>query len=288
MTPLRALLLPLLATAALVLTSCGGDDVSVQSGGDGDGTGGSADTAGGADSGTRPSLEGDWRLVAFTVDGEAVEVPAQVDLDMTIEANTIQGLGGCNQFSGALTFDEDGTVTIGDLLSTEMACEMLDFEAVYLPALAEVNQWEVTPEGLTFRGDGTEMSYEHLEAEPPVALEETIWTFDSVFSGEGVERTASTPRIDKPEVTLVISGGEATLTSEDCGPVSFAIGYEPGVDGSIAFPDPDALVVSCDDDESNMVVALEGISSATGFMIYQSQLTFIGLPGETVGFVAGS
>ncbi len=279
MRPLRFRVLSLFAVLALLLAACGDDDVIVQSSGITDGTDAPDD------SGTRPSIAGDWRLVSLTVDTAGVDLPVGVDLDVTIDSGSIQGLGGCNRFGGSITAEDDGTMRIDEIFSTEMACEVLDFETIYLPALAGANQWEVTPDGLTFRGDGTEMNYAQLEAAPPLALEETVWTFDTIFDGEGVNRTASTPRLDLPEVTLVIADGQATLTSEDCGVVGFALNYEPGVDGNIAIPDPDGLDVACDA-ESNMHPAVEGIMAATGFMIDESRLTFIGLPGETVAFVA--
>ncbi|MCP3992415.1 MAG: META domain-containing protein [Actinomycetia bacterium] len=278
---LRFCVLSLFATTALFLASCGGDDdVIVLSDDHKDGT----DTTDGSD--TRPSIAGDWQLVSLTVDAVSVDLPAGVDLDITIEDGSIQGLGGCNHFGGSITVEDDGTLHIDEMFSTEMACDVLDFETIYLPALALASQWEASPEGLTFRGEGSEMRYVQLEAAPPLALEETVWTFDTIFDGEGVNRTASTPRLDKPEVTLVIADGQATLTSEDCEVVGFALNYEPGVDGNIAAPDLDGLNVACDDAESNMHAVVEGVLTATGFMINESRLTFIGPPGETVGFIA--
>lgn len=282
-------LLVLAAVFTLAVAACGDEDVDLVSGADTSTDGGSG-SDGGASSGTRPSLAGDWVLTSATIDGTAVELPVDVVIDITIERGQISGNGGCNGFGGLIAAADDGSLSLTEVFITERAClplSILDFETGYVQALGAATEWEVTPTGLIFRGEGTELRYE--PGAPPVhlALEETIWTFETIFDGEGVDRAASTPRQDKPPVTLVIANGEATLSSEDCGAVSFAFNYESeGTDGSVSVPDRNAAAVECSDRDSNMIAAVKGIVASTGFMINESSLTFIGLPGETVGFVA--
>lgn len=291
--PLR--LLVAVAVFTVVIAACGDDNVDVVGGpdsstSDGSASDGGSGSDGGASGGTRPSLAGDWVLTSATIDGAVVELPAEAVIDVTIERGLISGNGGCNGFGGSIAAADDGSLRLAAVSITEMAClplSILDFETGYVQALVAATEWEVTPTGLIFRGEGTELRYE--PGAPPVhlALEGTIWTFDTIFDGVGVDRAASTPRQDKPPVTMVLANGEVTLRSDDCGDVIFAFNYESGgTEGNVSVPDRDAAVAECSDRESNMAAAVKGIVSSSGFMINESRLTFIGLAGETVGFVA--
>lgn len=272
----------------LTLAACGaGDD-----GAGGDTGSDSGDLPGDDDGGdgglargpSRPSVVGPWILVALTAGGEPVDVPVGVELEMGIEGGVISGLAGCNWFSGGADAADDGTFTIVPLARTEMACDLLDFEQVYVGALEATDTWEVTPAGLTLRGDGVEVVYHPAGVAAPAALEGTVWTLDTVFGGEGAQRVASTPDTSRPPATLVISGGTATLSADDCGEVTFTLNHEGGMEGTLALPDP--VDPGCDDAQSNLVTALDGITSASGYMVHERRLTFIGLPGETVAFTA--
>jgi heat shock protein HslJ len=280
----RALIL--LTALVLLVQACGDGDEIVSPGAEGDGT--DIPSGQGDDGGTRPSIAGNWVLTSLASGGSAVEIPAGAVLEMTIEAGEIRGDAGCNHYGGTIEAGDDGSVHLTDLAWTEMACEprtLMDFEQVHLGALVEATTWEVTPDALVFRGEGVELVYAMAAADPDLPLEQTVWTFDTVYGdGEGPQRAASTPRMDKPKATLVIAEGEATLISDDCGPVSFPFTYEPGGDGNVTLPDPAAAEATCDDADSNLLTALAGITEATGYMIHEARLTFIGLPGETVSF----
>ena len=313
----------LLLTFALLfsLAACGGDDDTIAAGSDdetgastddggavvgddtdGDDTDGEAgdetdDAAGSGAAGggtTRPWIGGEWVLRALTVDGASVAIPPTAELQMTITGpGTISGDAGCNSFSGDFSapFDGDrdaGSLSWNGLAITEMACDILDFELQYVDALLSANEWELAPpDGLIFRGDGVELNYG--TGAPPAAInfEDSQWLFDTIFDGEGVERTASSTRADKPEVTLVVAGGVATLSSEDCGSIALtALDYTAGNEGPISFSGVEAAFEACEDPESNMLAAAQGLADATGFMVFDGRLTFIGLPGETVSFIA--
>ncbi|MEL7155008.1 MAG: META domain-containing protein, partial [Actinomycetota bacterium] len=205
-----------------------------------------------------------------------------------IEAGGIGGLAGCNQFGGGLELGPGDGFAATELFLTEMACEpitLLDFESVYVGALAAADTWEVTPTGLLLTGNDVELRYDPAPATAPTPLEGTRWIFDTVFSGAGVERAASTPAFDRAEVTLWIEAETAVVAADDCGEVSLALAHEGGADGNVA---PGAAPAPpCEADASNLPEALDGIVAATGFMITDNRLTFIGTDGETVGFRAG-
>ncbi|MEM9562277.1 MAG: META domain-containing protein [Actinomycetota bacterium] len=301
--PLRHHLVALavLAGVALFVAACGSDDVSTDAGaGDSDGDtptapepsdAGSDAAAGGA---TRPWIAGDWVLQSATGPDGPLELPAGVVVDLSITGpDSVRGNAGCNSFGGAISapFDgerDGGSLSFDGVAITEMGCEFLDFESAYVDLLFAATEWELSPpNGLVFRGDGVELVYGVGEPPAPVPLEETLWLFDTVFDGEGMERTASTPRLDKEGVSVVFRAGVALISSEDCGTVEVAVEYDPGVTGGpFVVVDPASATATCDDPESNLPVALAGVASSTGFQIVDGRLTLIGLPGETVSFAA--
>lgn len=305
-TPGRhALVLIALAVTALFLAACGsgddGDDIATDDAGssgpaDDDTIDGAAGDGGAARGGaTRPWIAGTWALQSAAGPDGALALPDRT-LELTIAGpDTIGGDAGCNTFGGRIDapFDGDrdgGDLTLSELFWTEMACEDLDFETAYLDLMTQVTGWELTPpSGLVFRGEGIELAYGIGQAPAELTLEGTTWVFDTIFSGEGVERTASSTRTDKPEVTAVIADSNLTFTSEGCAPIEVDLDYLPDTtDGQLAVVDAATLAdrIDCDDPESNLVAAVDGLAKATGYQIVDGRLTLIGLPGETISFRA--
>lgn len=297
----------MVAACAILLAACGsgddGDDITTDDPGSSDPIDDSADSAdggtadGGAASGgaTRPWIAGTWVLQSATGPDGALTLPSQ-PLEMTIAGpDAISGDAGCNTFGGRIDapFDDDrdgGDLTLSELFWTEMACEDLDVETAYLDLLTKVTDWELAPpSGLVFRGDGIELVYGIAEPPAELTLEGPTWIFDTIFDGEGVERTASSTRTDKPEVTAVIADSNLTLISEGCAPIEVGLDYIPeATDGQLAVVDAATLAerIDCDDPESNLVAAVDGLAQAIGYQIVDGRLTLIGLPGETISFRA--
>ena len=285
----RSFPLTLLATIGLVVllaAACGSSEsVDVGDGGDAvPGTTAPPDD-GAAAGGTRPTLKGIWVLQSFTLDGVDVAVP-DGPIDMEIELGQIGGTGGCNSFGGQIEAGDDGSLRITEMAWTEMACldsGRMDFEASYLPALAGVTGWAASPDGIVFSSDTAVLTYTPGEPPTTLAFEGTVWTLDTIFSGDGVNRAASTTDQSRPQVTAVIVDGAVTLSSDDCGPFTLALGYEDGVDGNLTVGET-TTKPTCDDPASNMAVAIDGFWEASGFMVDESRMTLIGLPGELLGF----
>lgn len=238
----------------------------------------------GNDPGTRPSVAGDWVLGSLTVDGTEMPLPED-DLEITIELGEIRGNLGCNSFFGEIDAADDGTLTLGAIGRTEMACledGRMDFETAYGQALGSVTTWAVDPTGMTFSGDTVEIRYE--QAPPPVhqPLEGTVWHFDTIYSGDGADR-AATNRADMEGVTLVIENGEAEILAPGCAVVA-AVEHGEGFEG----PFETGGDIAMDTGPACEIVgeAVEGLVASTGFMIDENRLTFIGEAGETVGFSA--
>jgi len=239
----------------------------------------------GGDSGTRPSVAGDWILRSLAVDGAVVPLP-DGDLEITIELGQISGDLGCNSFFGGIDAADDGTLTVGALGQTEMACledGRMDFEFAYGEALSSATAWTVDPNGMTFSGDTVEIRYE--QAPPPVhqPLEGTVWHFDTIYSGEGVNRAASS-RGDMDGVTLVIADGEAEVVVPECGGFVATVEHADGGDGAFEASGDIGLDTSPACEIAEIVAG--GLLDSSGFMIDENRLTFIGEAGETVGFSA--
>lgn len=66
---------------------------------------------------------------------------------------TVSGSGGCNSYSGEYTTDGAGTITLGPLAATEMACEepAMEIEQSYFAALNEVTSYSLEGTTLTLR-----------------------------------------------------------------------------------------------------------------------------------------
>ena len=69
-------------------------------------------------------------------------------------------------------------------------------------------------------------------------------------------------------------------------PSTAAVNFEVGREGNVSVPDQEGIELPSCDSNTNMTAAVDGIWAASGFMIDESRLTFIGTTGETVGFRA--
>ena len=86
--------------------------------------------------------------VAFELNGKAVEGPT---LQYTTEK--VSGTGGCNQFNGPITIEDDA-IQIGPLASTRMMCEgKADVEAQYFAALQAARTFTLDGEVLVLKAE---------------------------------------------------------------------------------------------------------------------------------------
>ena len=105
-----------------------------------------------------------WRLVSLGAPGgEAIlEQESEITLKFGAE-NAFEGHGGCNTYSGSATTNDDGTITISGITSTEMACEsdpITAQEIGYLTALGNAVQYRVAGDRLMiWMEDGRQMNF---------------------------------------------------------------------------------------------------------------------------------
>ncbi len=94
---------------------------------------------------------------------EKVQVTAEFGSD-----GTVSGSAGCNTYSGSYTVD-GGSINIGSLASTEMACPepQMAVETAYLAALGKATAWTIDSEGkLSLTGADAKLSLVFTAAPP--------------------------------------------------------------------------------------------------------------------------
>jgi heat shock protein HslJ len=191
MSTARGILLAAAATLLSAVAACGGA-----------GTG-----AGGVD------LDGSWRLVSGRdADGSLPDL-AERQVTLVVDGEQAGGVSACNHYGGRVEVDGD-TVSIGELGSTEMACEppVMDLEQRYLTALAAVERGERTGDTLTLSGPDVALEYAPVPAEPDAELVGTTWLLESLIDGETASSTVPGGRLELTD--------DGTLTAETgCGTV---------------------------------------------------------------------
>lgn len=106
-----------------------------------------------------PEVVGNWQLVSGTQNGADLPLDAANPLTIDFETELFSGHAGCNAFSGAYTLD-GSTMDLGAIASTQMACEALDLENMYLAGLSEVDTASSDGDQLTLSGPSTDFVYE--------------------------------------------------------------------------------------------------------------------------------
>ena len=92
-------------------------------------------------------------------DGKPVAAGVTVTARFGADGN-VSGSGGCNNYNGSYTVD-GGSITIGSLASTEMACPepQMAVETAYLAALGKATAWTIDSEGkLSLTGADAKLS----------------------------------------------------------------------------------------------------------------------------------
>jgi len=116
--------------------------------------------------------------------GEMVDVSPEATLDATFdEAGTVAGSSGCNRYTAGYEID-GAEITISQAASTQKMCvddRVMEREAAFLAALADVARWKISGERLELRrADGTpvlemvsaitgSVTYRTRKALPPTA-----------------------------------------------------------------------------------------------------------------------
>jgi heat shock protein HslJ len=99
------------------------------------------------------TVEGPWNVIGVNNGSGGVESVAGVSAAFSfLPDGTIEGHGGCNNFSGGYSVDGE-SIAIGPLMATQMACPdpAGSFESWLLVALDNAATWSVSGDMLTLR-----------------------------------------------------------------------------------------------------------------------------------------
>jgi heat shock protein HslJ len=153
---------------------------------------------------TTADLDGNTYIVTGVQGHDLVEGS---EVSLRFDAGSLGISAGCNQMGGAYTVT-DGVLTVGPMMTTEMACEE--------PLMAQ-DQWistfvsgaAITLEGdtLTLAKDGVIVTATDREvAKPDLPVEGTVWTVEGLVSNQAV---SSMPA--GVEASLVFADGKVAV-----------------------------------------------------------------------------
>jgi heat shock protein HslJ len=256
------LALPLL----LAVTACGDDSEPVT-------TDPAPTTPAGGD-----GLDGRTFLSTATTGIELVEGSV---LRISFDDGSLSASGGCNNMFGGYTI-VDGTLEVGAMGSTEMACEqpLMDQDTAVIAFLTSGPAVALSGDDLVL-GDTSATSITLLDrvvADPDRPLEGTVWVVESIISNESV--------------SSVPIGAEASITFTQ-GTAAVEAGCNTGsapaevADGVITFGPLALTKMMCPDDVmtlENAVVAT--LSGPVTFEIEADSLTLTASSGDGLGLRA--
>lgn len=205
---MRLIHLAAIAVAAVMLTGCG------------DATGGGADagTDPASDTPSEPSsptsatgIDGAWKLVRGTTADGPLPLVDRFPITLDLDGEAISGTSACNHYGGTFTHDS-GSIAIGDVFGTEMACadEVMVLETAYLAALQVVDTVARDGATMTFTGPGVELTFDEVPAVPDAEVTGTTWVLESLVSGDAVSSTLGEP------ATLVLGDDRTLAGSTGC------------------------------------------------------------------------
>lgn len=157
-------------------------------------------------------FDGEWRLSAGTVDGQAIPIQGNAPPTLTLAGGEARGSGGCNSFSGSVTISGD-RIDFGDLASTLIGCEdpLARAEQLYLTALGRVERGARDGTSLTLRGTDVELAFTAVAPTPNASLTGTRWHLESIITGD-----AAMSAIGIESATLLFAAGGTVTGSTSC------------------------------------------------------------------------
>ena len=148
-----------------------------------------------------------WVLASFVADGTESTVPEEVVSDALFAAGRMSGNSGVNQFSAAYTANDDGTIEIGEIASTQMAGPpaATAVEEAVLAGLRAAKTYYADGKTLTLYDDN----------------DEALLVYDADNAGiSGVEWLVTGFNNGKQAVQSTIAGTDLTASFDETGTVS--------------------------------------------------------------------
>ncbi len=108
-----------------------------------------------------PTPDGSWILERGSLDGAPIVLLDSHPVTMQIDGSDLAGTAACNEYRGRARI-AGSSFSVSEVAVTEMAClppEVMDSEAEFLEAIADVATIEITDERLVLRGPRTELVF---------------------------------------------------------------------------------------------------------------------------------
>ena len=103
-----------------------------------------------------------WTLVSLG--GEPVPQGTRLPT-VAFDGARIAGLGGCNRYTGQIQETAPGTIAVGPVASTKMACPppAMDVESRFFSVLAQATQYRLAGSRLILSGPSGELAFERAK-----------------------------------------------------------------------------------------------------------------------------
>jgi heat shock protein HslJ len=152
-----------------------------------------------------------WQLVRYGPADNPTPVLEGTTVTLNFEADgQLNGLAGCNQYSGSYELDDRGSITISPLVSTRMACMedgVMEQEAAFLQALESAHSLSLVANPLLITYEGGELLFVPREAPEALPLEGTEWRLETAVTFHD-EVVSALPVPGDLDVTLLLEDGQ--------------------------------------------------------------------------------
>jgi heat shock protein HslJ len=196
-------------------------------------------------------------------------------LRISFDDGRISVSGGCNGMGGDVTFEGD-TMTVGPMMSTQMACDqpLMDQDSAVQAFLTAGTTVSVDGDTITITGtfDGADASITLLDrevADPDRPLADTAWTVTGVISSDAISSGWGSA-----VATLTIVDGQAQVNT-GCN-TGFATVTVDEAAGTIAFGPLALTKMMCDDDAMRLEQEVTRVLTGTAtYSIEAGSLTLM-------------
>jgi heat shock protein HslJ len=241
------------------------------------------ESGGGADGGGGDLTGVTWVLDRASMMTLVDDVPKNARVDISFDGSQARGTSACNSYGGGYEADASaGTLTFGDLASTEMAClddNVMALESAYLSALGDVTGYQVVGDqaGLQLTGGKAALTFQPASEPAPLPLEGTKWVLRSIAS-VGTDAVSST--VAGTSVTLTMDGGEAG-GSGGCN--RYHGSYEADASNALTFGALTSTKMACEQAVSDQEQAyFQALEASATYAIDGDRLTLSDADGRMV------
>lgn len=164
-----------------------------------------------------PGLDGRTFVASsWTVDDRSVKAAAGTHLALSVAGDRLSANAGCNDMSGAAVVT-NGRLSVGDLMSTEMACAdaIMRQEQWYAALLSGEPSLSIDGSSVMLSDGRSTVVLQQQQAPPDAALVGTRWRITSLVEGAGADASVSSVPVGA-QVWLELSPDGRLTASTGC------------------------------------------------------------------------